>query len=161
MPDGPRRIYWDSCVVLHYIEGTPKWMPVLDSLLDDASRSNELVINTSSGSIVEVAFAKAEKDGGVLDPTIEAGIDAFWDDRTAIRLVEFNEVIGRSARGLLRRAVQDGRHLKPMDAIHLATAQNRRVDDFHTLDERPKKSWSVLGFPVRDPHTPRPKLFTP
>jgi hypothetical protein len=33
MPEEPKRIYWDSCVFLLYIEGTPEWMPILDSLL--------------------------------------------------------------------------------------------------------------------------------
>ncbi len=50
--------------------------------------------------------------------------------------------------------------MKPMDAIHLATAQNRRVDEFHTTDNRLQKDWLDLGFPVREPFTQKPKLFT-
>lgn len=160
MPDEPKRIYWDSCIFLHYIEGTPQWMPILDSLLEEASETKELLIFTASLSITEVAFAQAEKDDQALDPRIEAEIDALWNDRSAVKLVEFNEIIARSARTLLRRAVETGRHLKPMDAVHLATAQNRRVDEFHTIDDRLKKGWQDLGFPVHDPFTQRPKLFT-
>lgn len=160
MPDEPRRIYRDSCVFLHYIEGTAAWMPILDSLLEEASESKELVIFTSSVSITEVAFAQAEKEGKALDAEIEDAIDALWNDRTVVKLVEFSETIAREARKLLRRAVADGRHLKPMDAIHLATAQNRAVGDFHTTDERLQKGWQDLGFTVRDPFTQKPKLFT-
>lgn len=154
MPSEPRYIYWDACVFLHYIEGTPQWMSILDSLLEEASETNKLIILTSTISITEVAFAKTEKDGKALDPTVESAMDALWNDRSAVKLVEYNEIIAREARALLRLAVQNGRSLKPMDAIHLATAMNRRVDDFHTTDEVLKKvSWAGLGFPVRDPLT--------
>ncbi len=134
-------------------------MQILDSLLEEASESKQLIIYTSSVSITEVAFAKTEKDGKVLDPQVEAAIDALWSDRSAVKLVEFNEIIARHARTLLRRAAETGRHLKPMDAIHLATAQHRRVDDFHTTDSRLQTGWQDLGFPVRDPFTQKPKLF--
>ena len=134
MPDEPRRIYWDSCVFLHYIEGTPKWMPILDALLEEASETKGLIIVTSTISITEVAFASAEKVGKALDDEVEAAIDALWNDRSAVTLVEYSEVIARGARSLLRQALQHGRALKPMDAIHLATAINRKVDDVHTTD---------------------------
>lgn len=159
MPDEPDRIYWDSCVFLHYIEGTPEWMPILDSLLEEASEAKKLVIVTSSASITEVAFAQAERAGKTLDPEIEAAIDALWNDRSAVQLVEYNEIIAREARRLIRRAIENGRSLRPMDAIHLATALNRRVVDFHTTDEKLKRDGQDLGFPVRDPFTEKPKLF--
>jgi hypothetical protein len=98
MPDEPKRIYWDACVFLDYIEGAPQWMPILDALLEQASETDELIIYTSAVSITEVAFAKAEKDGGILDPKTESEIDALWNDRSAVKLVEFNEIIARSAR---------------------------------------------------------------
>jgi predicted nucleic acid-binding protein len=160
MPDEPKRIYWDSCVFLHYIEGVDIWMPIIESLLEEAIETNELVIVTSSISISEVAFAKAEKDGKALDPTVESEIDALWDDRSAVKLVEYNEIIARGARALLRQALATGRRLKPMDAIHLATAQNRSVAEFHTTDSVLKRDWQDLGFPVQDPSTKQPKLFT-
>jgi len=110
-------------------------------------------------SIAEVAFAKAEKDGKALDAEIEAKIDALWNDRSVVRLVEFNEIIARGARALLRRNIESGRRLKPMDAIHLAIAQNRAVAEFHTTDGPLESDWQDLGFPVRDPFTQKPKLF--
>jgi predicted nucleic acid-binding protein len=160
MPDEPNRIYWDSCVFLHYIEGTAEWMPILDSLLEEASETKGLVIVTSVLSITEVAFAKAEKDGKLLDPQIEADIEALWNDRSAVKLIEYSEIVAREARTLLRRAIESGRTLKPMDAIHLASALNRNVDEFHTTDAGLKKRWQDLGFPVHDPVTLRPKLFS-
>ena len=157
MPDDPRMVYWDSCIFLHYIEGTKEWMPILDSLIDEASTTGELVIVTSTVSITEVAFAKVEKSGRALDPAVEADIDGLWADRSAIRLVEFDQVIARAGRTLLRRAIEIGRSLKPMDAIHLATAELMQVAELHTTDDT-LKTWNDLGFSVQDPYTQRPKL---
>jgi predicted nucleic acid-binding protein len=152
MPEVPKRIYWDACIFLHFVEGTPQWMPILDSLLEAASESRDLIIVTSTLSITEVAFAKAEKDGKAPDPHVESAIDSLWNDRSAVQLVEYNEVIARAARSLLRQAIQSGHGLRPMDAIHLATAMNRNIEDFHTTDDRLKKlAWANLGFPIRDP----------
>lgn len=69
-------IYWDSCVFLHYIDGTPEWLPILDALLDEASATDELIIVTSTVSISEVAFAQVERPRQALDPAVESNIDA-------------------------------------------------------------------------------------
>ena len=158
MPEEPRLIYWDSCIFLDYIEGSHRWMPILDSLLDQASETGDIVIVTSTLSIVEVAFASAERDQKFLDDTVAAAIDDLWADRSAVRLVEFDQLIAREARALLRTSLHAGRGLKPMDAIHLATASLMRVSDCHTTDDRLQKWDAELGFPVRDPWTPTPKL---
>lgn len=157
MPDEPRGIYWDSCVFIHYIEGTKEWMSILDALLDEASQGNRLVILTSTVSITEVAYAKSEKPGNVLDPNIEAAIDNLWNDLSAVQLVELSQIIARDARSLVRQSVEIARSLKPLDAIHLATARIMNVSDFHTMDGS-LKQWNNLGFPVRDPWTAQPKL---
>ena len=157
MPDRPSLIYWDSCIFLLFIEGAPEWMPVLDSLIDRASTQGDIVIVTSTISIVEVAFAAAEKTGGVLDDAVAAAIDDLWADRSAVQLVEFDQVIAREARRLLRTSIEIDRSLKPLDAIHLATAAIMRVDDCHTTDDR-LQNWNDLGYPVRDPWTETPQL---
>lgn len=86
-----------------------------------------------------------------------AAIDALWADRSAVQLVEFDQLIAREARRLLRASLDIGRGLKPMDAIHLATASIMHVADCHTTDNR-LQAWSNdLDFPVRDPWTETPK----
>ncbi|MDQ3780035.1 MAG: hypothetical protein M3354_05760 [Chloroflexota bacterium] len=105
MPDEPRGIYWDSCVFIHYIEGTKEWMPILDALLDEASQGNRLVILTSTVSITEVAYAKSEKPGNVLDSNIEAAIDNLWNGLSAVQLVELSQIVARDARSLVRQSV--------------------------------------------------------
>jgi predicted nucleic acid-binding protein len=158
MPDAPRMIYWDACIFLDYIAGSAEWLPILDSLLDQASRIGDIVIVTSTVSIVEVAFAKAERDGKALDDSVLAAIDALWADRSAVQLVEFDQLIAREARRLLRWSMEIERGLKPMDAIHLATASLMRVADCHTTDSRLQAWNNELGFPVRDPWTETPRL---
>lgn len=44
MPEPKPRIYWDACVVLHYIEGSPRWLPALDALLEQASEQRSIEI---------------------------------------------------------------------------------------------------------------------
>ncbi|MGH2615277.1 MAG: hypothetical protein ACRDJC_08565, partial [Thermomicrobiales bacterium] len=96
-------------------------------------------------SIVEVAFAPVER-AAMLDETVVAAIDALWADRSAVQLVEFDQLIAREARSLLRRSIDLNRALKPMDAIHLATATLMQVADCHTTDDR-LQAWNDLGFP--------------
>lgn len=109
-------------------------------------------------SITEVAFAQAERSRGSLDAGLEAAIESFWADSDTIRLIEFDRTIAAAARDLVRRAIPLKRRLKPMDAIHLATAQRRQVGDFHTTDQPLQRDWQDLGFPVRDPYVLQPRL---
>jgi hypothetical protein len=89
---------------------------------------------------------------------VVAAIDALWANRSAVRLVEFDQLIAREARRLLRVSLEVGRGLKPMDSIHLATAALMRGADCHTTDIR-LQAWSNdLSFPVREPWTETPRL---
>lgn len=157
MPNEPNPIYWDTSVFLDYFAGTQEWMPILDALLDEASRAGSSVIVTSTVSITEAAFVASERADRIIDTRVEAETDALWHDRSVVQLVEFDQVIAREARSLLRRAMEINRHLKPMDAIHLATAARSQVTDFHTTDTR-LQHWRDLGFPSREPWTSTPRL---
>lgn len=123
MPDEPPRVYWDSNVAISYVNGMADRVAVIEELLRKA-RAREIELITSSLSIVEVAFAKAEKQSGALDPDVEASIDALWAHGGPIKTVEFYDLIALEARGLMRRGIEQGwGSLKPIDAIHLATAK--------------------------------------
>ena len=137
MPEELVRIYWDADVLLSYVNGVPDRLPDIDGLLERSGRDFQIV--TSSISIVEVSFGKAEQDGKALDPEIESRLDSLWTQDSPIRLVEFYPLIADGARDLLRRAMILGWGLKPMDAIHLSTARQQGVSDFHTYDQRLEK----------------------
>jgi predicted nucleic acid-binding protein len=159
MPSPKRRIYWDAPVWLSYVNGDVDRLPTLDALLaDSSSTSGAIELYTSTVSQVEVAFAKAEQDKRALDPTIEQQIDELWADRSALKLVELYETITREARQFIRLAMTRGWSLKPIDAIHLATAKLSQCEEFHTYDERLLRYTNDVGFPVVEPHTQQPRL---
>ncbi|MBI4289656.1 MAG: PIN domain-containing protein [Chloroflexi bacterium] len=160
MPSEKRRIYWDAPVWLSYINGDEDRLPTLDALLaDSASDKGGIQLYTSVVSQVEVAFAKTEQDNQALDHTKEQEIDKLWADRDAVKLVELYDAITQEARGFIRLAITRGWRLKPMDAIHLATAKAHSCEEFHTYDARLLKYSNNVGFPIVPPHTIQPRLF--
>jgi len=156
MPDDRR--YWDACVFLSYINGVADRLPTIDALLADSEAGNFEII-TSTVSVVEVAYALTEKNTRVLDPASEAAIDALWQDRTTIKLVEFYEELGREARALMRAGIAEGWSLKPKDAIHLATASVHKATMMHTYDGGLVKYGKLIGIDVCEPFTPKPRLI--
>src|SRR5437773_1746814 len=111
MPDEPRRIYWDSCVFLSYINGIEDRLAVLDAIFAEVRKaSGTLEIITSELSIVEVAFSTDEKENGTLNDAVEERIIAMWRDTSVVKLIEYYEPIGTDARRLIRRASSRGEH---------------------------------------------------
>lgn len=160
MPSPRRRIYWDAPVWLSYINGDIDRLPTLDALLaDSSSDSGNVEIYTSTVSQVEVAFARAEQDKKALDQTVEQQIDELWADRVALKLAELHERITKEARQFIRLAMTRSWSLKPLDAIHLATARFCQCEEFHTYDQRLLKYSNDVGFPIVEPHTQQPKLL--
>jgi len=161
MPPNSRKIlYWDSCVWLSYINAIPDRLPIIDALLaESASEKGKIMIYTSVISQVEVAFGIVEQTKKILDPQIESEIDELWADRDTLKLLEFHELIGLQARNFMRLGVSRGWQLKPIDAIHLATAKSIPTSEFNTYDTDLIKYSSDLGFPVTEPHTIAPLLL--
>src|SRR4051812_27715859 len=102
MPDDHRRVYWDACVALSYINAVPGRLVIIEELLRQA-RAGEFELLTSVLSRVEVAFAATEKQGGSLDSAVETKIDDLWRPGSPIKMVEFYDLIGQSARQLMRQ----------------------------------------------------------
>ena len=162
MANPRKRIYWDSCVSLSYINAETGRLAILDAILaDSASDKGTTEIYTSTVSQVEVAFAKSEQDNKALDPDVEAQIDELWADRSALKLVEFHEAIAKEARQLIRTAIAGGFGLKPMDAIHLATAKWCQAAEFHTYDDHLLKYSDHLGISIVKPCVQQPALDLP
>ena len=163
MPNRRRRIYWDSNCWLSLINAVPERVPILKSLLSDSKNElGDITLVTSVISKVEVAFAQSEYQGNQLDRAVEEAIDSLWAD-TAVTLIEFHDRIGLEARELIRSGLYREWSLKPMDAIHLATAKSFGVDEFHTYDNGLiKESLSAhLGFPIGNPGLTDRQLHLP
>ncbi len=160
MPSQRQRIYWDADVWLSYINGEADRLPMLDALLaDSSSPKGNIEIYTSEISGVEVAFAKSEQDNKVLDPDVEKQIDELWADRDTPKAIEYHHAIGIQARAMIRLGIEKGWRLKPMDAIHLATAKQCQATEFHTYDKRLLKYSNDIGFPVVEPHVIAPRML--
>ena len=158
MPDTPKTIYWDSNCFLAYVNEETDRIDVLSALLD-LSESGEINLYASIISQTEVAFSDSERRSRALEPETQHRIDDLWSDRRPIKSVEFNDTIGLAARGLIRGSVARGWSLKPLDAIHLATAQwlpnlGAQVDEFHTYDGGLSRYSSIVGFPISEPRVP-------
>jgi len=160
MPSQRQRIYWDADVWLSYISGEAERLPTLDALLaDSSSEKGNIEIYTSVISEVEVAFAKSEQEKKALDPNTERLIDELWADRDALKLVEYHEGIGKEARSIIRLGIERGWSLKPLDAIHIATAKRSQIIEFHTYDKRLLKYSNDVGFPIVEPHIIQPRML--
>lgn len=149
MPDDIPMYYWDACVLLSYLEGRPDRIHDISAFLNDAENGRVSIV-TSDVSIVEVAFVAHERKGG-LSVEAEAEIESLWAPGSVIQTVDFNKLIARAARRLIRESVNRGWQLKPLDAVHLATARFMKVEHFHTYDRGLDKYGPLLGFEVGPP----------
>lgn len=115
---------------------------------------------TSVLSITEVAYATIERDNALLDVATEAQISKLWEAGSPIKLVEIYELIALKAQQLMRRAITYKWSLKPPDAIHLATADQLGVKEFHTYDEGLDKysDLTETKFPIIRPISATPLL---
>jgi len=144
--------YWDACVFLSYINGVEDRLPIIDDLFSKA-RTAGCQIVTSTWSITEVAYETSEKGTRILQPDVEKRIDSLWADRAAVKLVDVYELLQRDARRLMREGIQRGWNLKPVDAVHLATAISAKASEFHTYDGGLQKYEEIIGFPVCEPNS--------
>lgn len=163
MPDTEPDIYWDANPFLSYVNGHPDRLPTLDALLDK-SASGAFKLYTSGLSQVEVAFAASEQKRRSLDPEEEQKIESLWSDPGVVEIIEYHDGIGRQARTLMRDAITRGWSLKPMDAIHLATAQwlldnGYAVAEFQTYDRSLDKYGPIVGFRICEPFIAQPGLL--
>lgn len=157
MPSNGRVIYWDSNVFVSYINGIPERLQTIKDMLAEIVDDQQSFILTSSESIVEVSHAADEKVQSRLDPTVEAAIDAMWNDTSVVRIIDNGPPIAHMARDLIRDSIPHGWTLKPKDAVHLASAfwYDQNVDDlneFHTYDDRLFKYEAMIGIRIDYPH---------
>jgi predicted nucleic acid-binding protein len=144
-------LYWDACCFLSYINGIKDRIVVLEEILRRAD-DHDIVIVTSVISVVEVAFVLEEQTKRKLSKKAEQRIDRLLGNKRAVMLVELHERIAKDARSLMRTGLTHGLALKPMDAIHLATARSLSIVEVHSYDDRLCKQGAQLGMQVGPPN---------
>ena len=117
----PRRL-WCSCIIIGYLAGDDALKEACPRIIEQAGRG-ELEIVVSAVAMAEVAYLK-----GVPVEDSEARIQEFFS-RDYIVPIAIDPIVARAARGYIR-----GHTLKPLDAIHLATAEVWRIPTLETTD---------------------------
>lgn len=157
MANPPRLLYWDSCVFISYLGKHPDRIGTLEAIVDFIEGDGKTKIVTSEMAKVEVAFVGDKP----LSPENEQAIDDFWADDSVVELVEFHDQIAKLARNLVRESKSRGvKTMKPLDAIHLATAISLNVTEFHTYD-LDHFTWyqNDVKFKICEPYIAQPKLM--
>jgi len=136
MATSPSRVAWDSCTWIAYIQRERIFGQDGKTVLEDRGAVCRPVLDAAERGVIEIvvsAIALVEvlarnRTGGIDDQKVR---DFF--DNDYILLVNVDKQLGDFARRLML-AGHSG--LKPLDAIHLATACIANADEFHTFDDR-------------------------
>lgn len=146
------RIYWDSCVVLSYLEGTPDRIADLDELILK-QQAGDIEIVTSVVARAEIVYV-----AGMEDEESEKAIEQLWLPGSPITPVEVFDQITADAQRLIRHQRTNGwKKLTPLDAIHVASAA-RYADEMQTYDEDLHQYASTTGIRISNPIVAQPTL---
>lgn len=156
MPDNPI-IYWDANVLLSYIEDTPGRTAVIEPIFERATKG-EIRIATSVVSRVEVAFLPSEHVDEEDDPDADDPVAELWKPASPLTPVEFHDGIADIARKLVRTAKAREWSLKPLDAIHIASAVFVNAAEMHTYDTKLHRFAEDAGLPITEPTTAQEQL---
>lgn len=127
MAASPKRVCWDSCAWIAFIQkevtATENRYGLCRAVVTNAEQ-RKIEIATSSLCLVEVC-----KNPQGHSPANDAIADFFEHEYTL--LVPLDKLVGSVARKLMRAGYSG---LKPPDAAHLATAIVANADELHTFD---------------------------
>lgn len=151
-------VYCDANVFLAYFNAEAGRVTTLDQLFEEVQKDNQRKIVTSVVSITEVSHVAEEKKRDRLDQKIYDAIEGFWGDTSLIEFVDFNELIARQARDLIREAITLKYALRTNDAIHLTSARFVGVSECFTYDKKLHRFSSIVGYDIREPYVISPKL---
>jgi predicted nucleic acid-binding protein len=150
--DGIPKIYWDSCVILSYLEGDPERIGDLDAIIQE-QREEKCELITSVISRAEIIYV-ADLD----DAESAATIDELWTPESPITLVEvFDQITAEAQQIALARKRAGLKKVKPLDAIHIASAL-RYATKMHTYDKPLHALSNSVGMHIGFPEAVQPQL---
>jgi predicted nucleic acid-binding protein len=155
-----RHLYWDADVFLSHLNDLEGRAERIEAVLDMVRAEKDLIIVTSTITRVEVAWKAVEQQKRQLSDEELESIDDFVGNRAIVKLIEFNDTVALRARNFMRLAMQDGRRLRPIDAIHLASASWVEAIELNTYNLQHFQHFAELvGFPIREPTPEQPRLL--
>lgn len=132
------RVYWDSCTWISLIQnetavplaggGRENRAALARAVLDDATKKAAEIV-TSTLAFSEVYRPSVAHDG--VAGSVDKLAEFFENDFIVPVMLDRN--VGELARTLMQRQYPG---LKPLDAVHLASALVANVDEMHSFDER-------------------------
>lgn len=151
-------IYCDANVFLAYFNAEENRVQTVDQLFEDIQKDAQKKVVTSVLSITEVSHIAVERTQNKAAQDILNAIDSFWGDMSLIEFIDFNELIARKARELIRHAINLGFSLRTNDAIHLVSAQSIGISEFLTYDKRLEKFSQITNYAIKEPYVMNPRL---
>lgn len=121
--------YWDACVFISILKGDHKTHKDILSELRNEAKLGNMKIVTSTLTLAEVVKPR-QCDGRQLTQSERRLVEDSFKDNNIILLDVTQKITVRS------REIQWGTNVKPVDAIHLATAEYAKVDFFDTFDAK-------------------------
>lgn len=143
--------YCDANVFLDYLNANKDHINLLEQFFQEVHQNKNRKIVTSILSITEVAHSAEEKTNNRVSAKILRAINALWGDPSLIEFTDFNELLARQARDLIRQSIDNKLVLRPNDSIHLVSARYVGVTDFFTYDKKLYKFSSVMGYNIVEP----------
>jgi hypothetical protein len=123
---GLKTVYWDACV-FHALIGKEAGRVETCLRIEKAALNGEIEIYTSTVTFVECVWIKGQPDK--LSKEHEQFIQKYFMHKY-IRAINCDRQIAEAARNLIWQFP----HLKPKDAIHVASAISKQIDEMHTYD---------------------------
>lgn len=152
-------VYLDSCVFLAFFQNEPDRADDVAELFEKALQK-EVKLYTSVLSLTEVAFLEQERAENLLNPRVERRIAETFNEEGLVTLMEYTKLVAADARKLVRETmVNQGKTLKPPDAIHLASALRVGASALYTYDDSLIGHSDVHGIEIVTPPKAAFSLF--
>lgn len=151
-------VYCDANIFLAYFNAEAGRVEILDQLFEEIQQDNQRKIITSVVSITEVSHVAGEKLRNRLDQQVFDNLENFWGDSSLIEFVDFNELLARQARDLIRKAISLKYSLRTNDAMHLVSAKYAGASECFTYDRGLHKYSSILDISIKEPFVNSPRL---
>jgi predicted nucleic acid-binding protein len=128
-----KTVCWDSCAWIAYIQGEQRLQS--DGSIEDRGALCRAVLDSAAKGTIAVytsalSLAEVNKQPARTPPGVDRLKDFFENDY--ITIVQLDRHLGEMARGFVQAGYAG---LKPLDAVHLASAVASNVDELNTFDD--------------------------